>query len=385
MDNAYSGREQTLAKHFILRRYLQALTFKLLEGGYQQLTYVDGFSGPWKSKTADYSDTSFMIAINVLRDAHQKFRDENRPRVIKCFFVEESLASYRQLEAAVTPYHMPANGFHVATRHARFEDAIPEIKAFVGNSFALTFIDPTGWTGFPFEKVGPIFRHEPGEVLVNFMFDHVNRFAGWDDPKNIATFDSILGGPNWKDRLDPTIPIGRAVEKLFCGQMKAVGAFKHVLSTHIEKATSERIHFSIAYGTRSSKGLTTFRDVEYSALRDHKKRLAEVKQERDEMRTGQPGLFAAGELPDANSFDAIVEDNIERARNWIVGYLRERESPIEFGKLWEMVIENFMLRETNVKDICVDLAKQGVIGAPWKSERKKKPHDHHSIGLAAKK
>jgi three-Cys-motif partner protein len=67
---AYIDREQTQAKHFILRRYLQALAFKVLHGW--DIIYIDGFSGPWQSKMEDYSDTSFMIAIDVLKDAQTR-------------------------------------------------------------------------------------------------------------------------------------------------------------------------------------------------------------------------------------------------------------------------------------------------------------------------
>ena len=376
MNNFYIGREQTLAKHFILRKYLQALTFKLLQGGRRGLTYVDAFSGPWQSKTADFSDTSFMIAINVLKDAHEKYKNKQ----IRCFFVEENRESYKQLESAVRAYHSPEQGFHVATFNGKFEDAIPQIEAFVGSSFALTFIDPTGWTGYPLPEIAPLLRRE-GEVLVNFMYDHVNRFAGWDDPANLATFNPILGGPDWKDRLDPSLPRGQAVEKLFRGEIKREGRFKHVLSTHVSKATADRPHFSIVYGTRSSKGLTTFRTVEYNVLRGHEKRLFERRQEIKEAHTGQASLFAASELPDPNSFEAVVTENKENARKWIIRYLQERQRPIEFGKLWELVLERFVLRETNVKDVCVDLAAEGRIKAPWKAERRPKPNDRDLIEM----
>jgi hypothetical protein len=66
----YSGREQTKAKHFILKRYLQALAFKVLR--YFDVTYVDGFSGPWETQTEDFADSSFRIAIDVLRDAQKQ-------------------------------------------------------------------------------------------------------------------------------------------------------------------------------------------------------------------------------------------------------------------------------------------------------------------------
>ena len=73
MLEPYSGREQTLAKHFILKRYLQALAFKVLS--FQDITYVDGFSGPWQTATGNFSDSSFMIAISVLLDAQKQYFD----------------------------------------------------------------------------------------------------------------------------------------------------------------------------------------------------------------------------------------------------------------------------------------------------------------------
>lgn len=83
--SAYIDREQTQAKHYILRRYLQALAFKVLHGW--NIAYVDGFSGPWESKTDDFSDTSFMIAIGVLKDAQRRIAQTTarKPRV-RCFF-----------------------------------------------------------------------------------------------------------------------------------------------------------------------------------------------------------------------------------------------------------------------------------------------------------
>jgi three-Cys-motif partner protein len=94
--NTYVGREQTQAKHFILRRYLQALAFKVLHGW--DIAYVDGFSGPWESKKDDYSDTSFMIAIQVLKDAQQKIEEQTGVRrKIKCFFSEKDATAYRNV------------------------------------------------------------------------------------------------------------------------------------------------------------------------------------------------------------------------------------------------------------------------------------------------
>src|SRR5437016_14324771 len=97
MTDPYQGRTQTKAKHFILRRYLETLTYKLFASGYRELTYVDGFSGPWGSKTDTFADTSFMIAIDVLKNAHWQFRAKNKLKITKCFFAKKTRSPSRNL------------------------------------------------------------------------------------------------------------------------------------------------------------------------------------------------------------------------------------------------------------------------------------------------
>ena len=127
MSNPYQGREQTQAKHEMLKRYLQAWTFKLMEFGQQELTYVDGFSGPWESKTQDFSDTSFKIAISVLEDAFAKYNTAEKPRTFRCIFVEKNKAAYQRLKQAVEPYNKPDARFHVTALHGEFEVMAPMI------------------------------------------------------------------------------------------------------------------------------------------------------------------------------------------------------------------------------------------------------------------
>lgn len=88
-----------------------------------------------------------MIAIRVLKDAQAQLRAQGRS-TIRCFFVEEKSKAFAPLHAAVTRHHDPASDLYVHTFHGMFEDAVDEIMKVVGTSFALTFIDPTGWTGY---------------------------------------------------------------------------------------------------------------------------------------------------------------------------------------------------------------------------------------------
>ncbi|CAN7142268.1 three-Cys-motif partner protein TcmP [Aminobacter sp. LjRoot7] len=381
MKPEYAGREQTLAKHFILEKYLQSLTFKLLLGGYSTLTYVDGFSGPWESRTDDYSDTSFMIAIRVLKDAQAQLRAQGKNKTIRCFFVEEKAKAYAQLHAAVMQHHDPARGFYVYTFHGKFEDAVDEIVKVVGTSFALTFIDPTGWTGYEFDKIARIMQHQPGEVLLNYMFDFINRFTAWDDVKITASFDGILG-KDWRSRLDSTLARHEAVQALFAEELRKAGKFGHVLSTPIAKL-SDRQHFSIVYGTRNAEGLATYREVEFSAMKAHGMHRHEAKQAMREAATGQADIFAMAGLQPPPPIETQVKGYRREARVWLLDQLRTQGRAFPFSAVWQAMIETFMLRRTDARQVCAELAKEGLIANTWRvnGSRKSTPGDDDIIGL----
>lgn len=374
----YSGREQTKAKHFILKRYLQALAFKVLN--FSDITYVDGFSGPWETQTADHSDSSFLIALNVLKDAQTQMAARGKKRRIRCFFSETDAAAYKQLSAAVMPFHNPTERFEIKTSHGRFEDAVDEISSFIGQSLPLIFIDPTGWTGYPLAKLKPLFTRPRCEVLINFMYEHINRFAYSDDPLHIASLDPILGGPGWRDRLDKDLSRGAAVEKLFRQTVENTLNMPFVVSTRIDKSTADRPHFFITYGSKNREGLIAFRDTEYAALREHEKNRSDASERKRAEKTGTTDLFTAfyAEVQEA-TIEGIVEEHKAKASGRLVAALAR--APMKFSQVVNGLLKGFMLRETDVKDICVALAKEGKIANSWGSGNRK-PKDDSIIKLA---
>lgn len=378
MTNPYAGREQTKAKHFILKRYLQALAFKVLR--YFDITYVDGFSGPWETQTEDFVDSSFRIAIDVLKDAQKVILNQTgrRPKV-RCFFSENNREAFTKLTIAVAPYHKPEEDFEIKTRYGYFEDAVSEIQTFIGSSFPLIFIDPTGWTGYPLEKIKPLFSRPKCEVLINFMYDFVNRAASMRDEKTIASLNPILGGPNWEKRLDPKLPRGRAVEKLFRDTLRQVGDFDYVISTKIDRSTADRPLFFIVYGTKSRDGLRTFRDIEYAALRAHARDRATAKERIREDKTGAPDLFRGLE---ADVQELSIDDIVEQQKLLATEDLLEtlKDFGLDFSLVWTSLLQAHMLRVTNVKDICVALAKAGKIENTWGGGNRK-PRDEDIIRL----
>src|SRR5437763_1253745 len=96
MDPLYAEKEQSLVKHEILRRYLSTFAHKI-GFGWESITYIDGFSGPWNSISEDLKDSSFAIALGELRKARETYRTKKNLR-LRCFFVEQDPKAYAQLD-----------------------------------------------------------------------------------------------------------------------------------------------------------------------------------------------------------------------------------------------------------------------------------------------
>jgi hypothetical protein len=79
------------------------------------------------------------------------------------------------------------------------------------------------------------------------------------------------------------------------------------------------------------------------------------------------------------TIEEIVEEQKGLASDEVLNILSEF-GPISFSGLWEMILQAYMLRVTNVKDICVELAKSGVIEQAW-GGRTRKPRDQDTIRL----
>jgi hypothetical protein len=212
------------------------------------------------------------------------------------------------------------------------------------------------------------------------MYDFVNRAASMTDAKTIASLDPILGGAGWEARLDINMPRGRAVEKLFRENLAIAGGFDFVVSTKIDRSTADRPHFFVAYGTKSRDGLKAFRETEYSALKANARDRANAKERKRESRSATPDLFSGLDADiQETTIDEIVEEQKALASHNIVEVLHE-SGAISFLKMCEILLQVYMLRVTNIKDICVELADEGKIERTW-TGKARKPRDEDVIKL----
>jgi hypothetical protein len=81
------------------------------------------------------------------------------------------------------------------------------------------------------------------------------------------------------------------------------------------------------------------------------------------------------------TIDEIVEEQMKLASSDLMATL-QKGGPRVFSSVLVALLQAYMLRETNVKDICVDLAKAGKIENTW-GNGNRKPRDENVIKLRA--
>ena len=368
LPREYHDREQTFVKHIILRGYLQKVAYNILSA-WDDFTFVDGFSGPWEARSEEFADTSFGIAIRELREVRESFRLRGKTKCLRCVFVEKEAEPFERLNGAAGG----AADLHARAIHGTFEDNIPEVRRYVGSSFALTFVDPTGWS-IDLSRIAPLLRQR-GEVPINFMYEHFKRFVEDERPEIRASYDKPFGGLPWRKMIDEEMSNGlskeEAILEVFKTAVKEVCGFDYVASARIRHRKLDKSHFYLVYGTRHQKGLEVFRQVERTALSAEEFFRIEAK-DRAISATGQQGLFE--DLPHNAEETAKVHwhEEVRKARMWSEQFIGG-EAVVLFEVLARRIQQRFSVTLPELKDLLVDMKNEGLIEFDGLTGQQRKP------------
>lgn len=296
---AYAGREQTFAKHFFLRRYLQALAFKLLQANPgRPFQYIDAFSGPWRSGNEKREDTSFSIALNVLSDVVAQLNSRGMTPVVSAVFVEKDKRAYEELQAAVQAFPL----VRTKVLQGTFESRLSDIASGSHDAFAFTFVDPTGWAGMPLPAMSKLLRGRQREVLVNLMAYAIGRHVGDARDPVRGSFNALFGDERWWDEysaLKSDMGSGEAAFRaLYLQRLRSTFGYRYATTTRIRWPGKDRTYFYLAYGTHSPAGIEVFRQTEKACVAEQEEVARDVLERRAAASSGMTDLFAG--IPDGN-------------------------------------------------------------------------------------
>ena len=372
-DDLYVGREQSFVKHLILRNYLQRFA-QIIGQRWPSITYVDCFAGPWQSKSDDLSDTSFGIAVSELRKARLSLSQTFQRNVkIRAFFLEEDKEAYERLNAfAKQQFDM-----EIMTLNLRLEDAVSEIVDFIkseNDTFPFILIDPKGWSGFDIEVIKPLLKLRPGEVLVNFMIEHIRRFVEWDKETNKNSFVRLFGSESFLAKIYGLQPSERddVIAQTYLETLKSVGEFEFGSMALVLHPEHDRRFFYLPYVTRNPKGIEVFKDAEQRTMPAMEQLRARASQRIRVTRTSQRELFGTDDSPNSTYFEDLRVRYLTAARDSLYDRLQVSKR-LRYDDAWSHALQWPMVWDSDLKTWISEWSKDGVLGIEGLKPRERVP------------
>lgn len=347
----YTGREQTLVKHYILQHYLER--FAIIVGTHKDtLTYVDCFSGPWNVQSENFKDSSFSIALEQLRKARRVHQERTgRALRLRCLFLEKTRSAFTKLQG----FTDKITDVEIELHNTKLEDAIPLILEFVKKggprSFPFIFIDPTGWTGFEMGTIAPLLKIDPGEVLINFMTGHISRFIDYPDEVNQQSFIRFFGSGDFREKVKGLAQQERedaAVEE-YIRNVKATGKFPYVCSAIVLHPEIDRTAFHLIYATRSLAGVEVFKDAEKRAMALMERARAGAKQRKREEKTRQTELYSSEVLSDPVHYNSLRAHYLAKSKR-AVSDLIGAHTKIPYDQAYALTLSFPLSWESDLKE-----------------------------------
>lgn len=379
----YEGREQALVKHTFLDNYMPAQIPKVVSWA-DEFAYVDLFAGPWQSKSGDYADTSFGIALRHMTEAQAMQARIGRSVKMVAHLVEKDPANYAELTEAVKRF--PTVDVHcysgVAEQHAA---AIA--KHISARAFRFVVIDPKGVPDV--RKFKCLIKPRNTEVLLNFMFQFANRFAGSHD--RMPTLESWLGGlsdeeGSWRRDFAELRGHHRevAITERARQTLRRFGGYRYAPALTVDETASERPLYKLIYLSRHPVGLRVFRDAHLKALEAQATYKSARKAESRRQKTGMDDLFAGPSTMDPGERSALeIAEGVVAAQATMVQMLTENPEGLDWKDIWPRVLDACVVTHNQLGDCVGNLRDGKNLNVPaWTSRAIKRPRDDFHISLA---
>ncbi len=319
----------TRAKHEILKRYLQAWTPILTQGGFPEIMYVDGFAGP--GRYSEGEDGSPTIALRVALEQRAQIR-----ATLRFVFVEKDGQRTRVLREIVDDLEAPDNFQIEVYGDETFETAFRRVlDSYHGQQLPPTFafIDPFGWSGVPFSMIEEIMSYRSCEVLVNFMYEEINRFL--QHPDQGPNFDTFFGTDEWREglRLHDPRSRNRFLHDLYYRQLRGAAGAEYVRSFEMRNER-DVVDYYLFHATNNISGLKKMKEAMW--------------------RVDQGGEFTFSDATDPNQ--AVLfgnEPRLDLLERQLLAHFGGREAPIE--EIERFVVAETAFRETHYRRVLKSL------------------------------
>lgn len=268
-DTVWPLQPHTAAKHRILRCYLDAW-FPIMGSWNGRILIVDGFAGP--GIYTDGEEGSPIIALRALMTHRHMAKHLGAGLEVRFHFVEHDAARVAVLKEQIEKFKATTplpNSVHVNVAEGEFAPYLDGIltrleseQKRIAPTFA--FIDPFGFSGVPMKLMARLARNPRCEVLVSFMFESLNRFAG-RQPKIDPHLDELYGTTAWRAIVAHSDPERRRRGLIDLYRQQLVAARFPFVTNFEMLDKGNRTEYFLYFGTKSPKGLSAMKQAMWKA------------------------------------------------------------------------------------------------------------------------
>ncbi len=255
----WSMDDHTHAKHVILRKYLDAW-FPIMVSFNDRLLLIDGFAGPGEYEGGEIGSPLVMIDA-LLQHSYVPVRQKE----VIFLFVEKDPARLQYLHQLLQ--QREERGDFPPTMKYRlwegtFSDTMDTILSHVeAQQVSLiptfAFIDPFGYSDTPMSLIKRLMEHYGCEVLINFMYEEVNRFLTANYRTKAQQYDELFGTDEWQTIItDQPDSRERAlrIHDLYQNQLINYAGAKYVRSFCMRNKRNSRDYY-LFFATKHLKGM----------------------------------------------------------------------------------------------------------------------------------
>jgi len=323
--------EQTKMKHKVLVEYFKVWATKL--GKYSVINFFDchGGCGAYLDAGSPFWGSSILVA----NAAQELYKSQGRDiRKVRIFVAEVEHGNCENL-TKVIEYCSPVCKPRIV--EMTFEDAVTKEnhKKLYTETPSLFFIDPFGFS-LDYSILRQIRCNQRNELLINFMFDYINRFLGL--PELAVNFDTLFGCQDWRDAitLEGAEREQRIVE-IFRRQLKLLG--KYVFPYKVSFYDKDRTYYYLFHVTDHYDGCSIMKSC-FTSLNNGK-------------------VEYLGNRSDRITLFDLDEFKLEDAKEFLLRRFSGKK--LTFTGVNEQIIEDTMYPEKDIRKALKSLKTEGKI------------------------
>lgn len=349
----WSYQKQTHMKHKVFGYYLP-MWLNILGKWNGNLNYIDGFGGIGAYHTEEdvkkneYISNYFGSPIISVK-AINELRNQKKIRKANILVIDDSEENLDNIKT-ILEYICPNYEEKIDYVPGKFDDIINVFLDKVKN-LAPTFflLDPFGYSGIKLDTLKRIMNREKTEILLNLMYNSLQRWITHPDPKINRIYDEYFGGDEWRKCKDKHL-------------LEKEESFTRIFRNKCKKFASFVYPFRLRF---PNKNMTYYYLVH---LTQHYLGCAKMKESFAKFNYGE--VEYSGESCQKSLFDPLEkQQEAERfGENLVIRYKGQKLDYLQLISEW---IDEVDLLESQIKQVLVSLEqRKKIIVEPFRGRKR---------------